>query len=67
MDHFHKLHTNTTAEDVTICEGYLAFLQSGNTGDYWHTLWARGGITRERLETMDHPITGECAVHGSGV
>ena len=39
-DHFleqwhQKLHTNTTPEDVSICEAYLAFLESGNMDDFW--------------------------------
>jgi hypothetical protein len=27
-----KLHQNTTPEDVTICEAYLAYLHSGERG-----------------------------------
>lgn len=54
-----KLHTNTTQEDVYICEAYLAFLHSGNMGDYWHTLWERGRITRDMMTSMDHPIHAE--------
>ena len=53
-----KLHTNTTPEDITICEAYLAFLHSGHKGDFWQSLWDRGHITRDMLATMDHPITG---------
>ncbi len=39
-DHFleqwhQKLHTNTTPEDVTICEAYLAFLRSGTMDEFW--------------------------------
>ena len=30
-----KLHTNTTPEDVTICEAYLAFLRSNDMGEFW--------------------------------
>ena len=26
---------STTPEDVFICEAYLAFLHSGNMGDFW--------------------------------
>lgn len=51
-----KLHQNTTAEDVTICEAYLAFLHSGNHDDYWRVLWDNGRITKERLESMHNPI-----------
>ena len=63
-DHFieqwhQKLHTNTTPEDITICEAYLAFLHSGYDGDFWRVLWDNGNITRDMLATMDHPITGK--------
>lgn len=51
-----KLHQNTTPEDVTICEAYLAYLHSGNHDDYWRVLWDNGRITKERLETMHNPI-----------
>lgn len=62
-DHFleqwhQKLHTNTTPEDITICEAYLTFLHSGYDGDFWRVLWDNGQITRDMLATMDHPITG---------
>ena len=53
-----KLHTNTTPEDITICEAYLAFLHSWNDGEFWRVLWDNGRITRDMLATMDHPITG---------
>ncbi|KAI3425011.1 hypothetical protein D9Q98_008393 [Chlorella vulgaris] len=53
-----KLHTNTTPEDVHICEAYLAFLSSGNMDDFWRVAWERGQLTPERLAGMDHPITG---------
>ena len=53
-----KLHTNTTPEDVTICEAYLAFLREsgGDEGVFWRVLWDAGRVTREDLATMDHPI-----------
>jgi len=62
-DHFleqwhQKLHTNTTPADITICESYIDFLHSGDGGVFWHSLWERGGLSREALATMDHPITG---------
>lgn len=62
QDHFleqwhQKLHTNTTPEDVTICEAYLAFLHSGSMDSFWHVAWERGRITPESLASMDHPIT----------
>jgi alpha-glucan,water dikinase len=51
-----KLHQNTTPEDVTICEAYLAYLHSGNHDDYWRVLWDNGRITKEYLEGMHNPI-----------
>jgi len=57
-DHFlrqwhQKLHSNTTVEDIAICEAYLHFLHgSGDVNDmYWH-LWEYGGISQERLASM---------------
>ena len=54
-----KLHTNTTPEDVTICEAYLCFLREsgGDEGVFWRVLWDAGRVTKEDLATMDHPIT----------
>lgn len=58
MEQWHqKLHTNTTPEDITICEAYLAYLHTANHDDYFRVLWDNGKISREQLETMDHPIT----------
>jgi hypothetical protein len=54
-----KLHQNTTPEDVTICEAYLAYLHSGNHDDYWRVLWDNGRITKEHLEGLNIPIKGE--------
>jgi len=53
-----KLHTNTTPEDVSICEAYLAFLREsgGDESVFWRVLWDAGRVTREDLATMDHPI-----------
>lgn len=51
-----KLHTNTTPEDVTICEAYLAFLYSGDMGEFWRVAWERGRLTPESLASMDHPV-----------
>lgn len=62
-----KLHQNTTPEDVTICEAYLAFLHSGNHDDYWRVLWDNGRMTKEYLENMNNPIKCElldvCVMH----
>jgi hypothetical protein len=57
-----KLHQNTTPEDVTICEAYLAYLHSGNHDDYWRVLWDNGRITKEHLEGLNIPIKGEGAL-----
>lgn len=51
-DHFleqwhQKLHTNTTPEDVTICEAYLAFLRSGTMDEFW---WAVGRAATQALQ-----------------
>ena len=54
-----KLHTNTTPADITICEAYIDFLHSGDGSHFWHALWEKGGLTREALASMDHPITGQ--------
>lgn len=53
-----KLHTNTTPADITICEAYIDFLHNGDGGHFWHALWEKGGLTRDALAIMDHPITG---------
>merc|ERR1719443_2283176 len=47
-----KLHTNSAPDDIAICEGYLAFLSSGNVDDLWRTVYERGGLTREDLGKM---------------
>lgn len=50
---------STTPDDVPICEAYLAFLESnGNREAYWRVL-SDAGLTRERLESFDRPITLE--------
>lgn len=59
-----KLHTNSAPDDITICEGYLAFLSSGNVDDLWRTIWERGHISRDDLSRMctsgfvDHTKSG---------
>lgn len=52
-----KLHTNTTPDDVAICEAYLAYLHSNNHDDYWRVLWDNGRITRSMMENMSKPIS----------
>jgi alpha-glucan,water dikinase len=51
-----KLHNNTTADDVVICEGYLEFLRSGGNMDRFYEVLKAGGVTRERLESFERPI-----------
>ncbi len=58
-----KLHTNTTPEDINICEAYLGCLHSGNPDDFWRLLWENGNITRDQLASMDRPITGRDSWH----
>lgn len=59
-----KLHTNSAPDDIAICEGYLAFLRSGNPDDLFRTCWERAKITREDMEKMaacgfvDHTKSG---------
>ncbi|MEO5358925.1 MAG: hypothetical protein H7843_00605 [Nitrospirota bacterium] len=51
-----KLHNNATADDVVICEAYLAFLRSnGDRGKFYEVLNA-GGVTEERLRSFERPI-----------
>lgn len=49
----HVQHQNTNPEDITICEAYIAFLESGNMDDFWRVAWDNGRITRETLANMD--------------
>lgn len=51
-----KLHTNTSPEDIAICEAYLACQFSGNPGDFYRVIWENNGISKEYLENMYHPI-----------
>lgn len=55
-----KLHTNTTQEDITVCEAYIAFLESGDVGTYSRVLWENGGISREDMANKwDRKIPGK--------
>ena len=47
-----KLHSNTTPDDVKICEAYLHFLHTGNWDDFWEHLWTNARLTREDLAGM---------------
>lgn len=52
-----KLHNNTTPDDVVICEAYLGFLKSsGDLAEFYRLLEA-GGVTRDRLQSYERPIT----------
>eukprot|EP00425_Heterocapsa_triquetra_P045917 CAMPEP_0195086646 /NCGR_PEP_ID=MMETSP0448-20130528/26720_1 /TAXON_ID=66468 /ORGANISM="Heterocapsa triquestra, Strain CCMP 448" /LENGTH=1227 /DNA_ID=CAMNT_0040120147 /DNA_START=81 /DNA_END=3764 /DNA_ORIENTATION=- len=59
-----KLHTNSAPDDIAICEGYLAFLGSGNPDDLFRVVWENAQLTREDLEKMatcgfqDHTKSG---------
>jgi alpha-glucan,water dikinase len=51
-----KLHNNTTPDDTVICEAYLAFLEhQGDLERFYDTL-AKGGVSRERLQSFERPI-----------
>ena len=47
-----KLHSNTTVDDIYICEAYLHFLHTGVWDDFWTHLWDNHGLTREDLAAM---------------
>jgi hypothetical protein len=47
-----KLHSNTTVDDIYICEAYLHFLHTGNWDDFWTHLWDNHGLSREDLASM---------------
>jgi len=59
-----KLHTNSAPDDIAICEGYLAFLSSGNPDDLFRVVYERAGLTREDMGRMaqcgfqDHTKSG---------
>ena len=55
-----KLHTNTTPEDITVCEAYIAFLESGDISTYSRVLWENGSISRaDMANKWDRKIPGE--------
>jgi alpha-glucan, water dikinase len=57
MEEWHqKLHNNTTPDDVVICQGYLAFLQSDGDLDTFYKVLGDAGVSRERLRGFDRPI-----------
>ena len=58
MEQWHqKMHNNTTPDDIVICEAYLAFLASEGDGDTFYRTLEAGGVTRQRLEGFERPIT----------
>mmetsp|Transcript_22316 Transcript_22316/g.61890 ORF Transcript_22316/g.61890 Transcript_22316/m.61890 type:complete len:1108 (+) Transcript_22316:271-3594(+) len=59
-----KLHSNTTPEDIAICEAYLHFLHSGNWDDFWANLWDNHGLTREDLASMKSGWRNEDGITG---
>ncbi|CAA7037335.1 unnamed protein product [Microthlaspi erraticum] len=60
MEEWHqKLHNNSSADDVIICEALLNYVRSDFRIDaYWQTLKANG-LTKERLKSYDRPIVSE--------
>ncbi|KAG2440720.1 hypothetical protein HXX76_003577 [Chlamydomonas incerta] len=53
-----KLHTNTSPDDIAICEAYLAFLHTGNADDYRRVLWESSGgrLTPEVMAAWPKPL-----------
>jgi alpha-glucan, water dikinase len=57
MEEWHqKLHNNTTADDIVICEAYLGFLRSDGDLSRFYQRLEKDGVTRERLEGYERPI-----------
>jgi alpha-glucan,water dikinase len=60
MEQWHqKMHNNTTPDDIVICEAYLAFLRRDGDLDIFCRTLEAGGVTRQRLESFERPITAE--------
>lgn len=58
MEEWHqKLHNNTTPDDIVICEAYLKFLRSNGDLDLFYKTLEAGGVSRERMEGFERPIT----------
>ncbi|MBF0336741.1 MAG: hypothetical protein HQL05_02820 [Nitrospirae bacterium] len=51
-----KLHNNTTADDIAICEAYIQFLHSNGNHDVFYSTLMAAGINRERLAGFERPI-----------
>lgn len=57
MEEWHqKLHNNTSADDIVICEAYLEFLRSDGNLDRFYKKLEEGGVKKERLESYERPI-----------
>ncbi|MBF0432537.1 MAG: hypothetical protein HQK83_14730 [Fibrobacteria bacterium] len=54
-----KLHNNTTPDDVVICEAYIAFFKSDGKEDIFYKVCNDGGISKNRLENYERPITSK--------
>ena len=52
-----KLHNNATPDDIVICEAYLEFLRSNGDRDLFYKTLEAGGVSRERMESFERPIT----------
>lgn len=52
-----KIHQASSPEDVIIAEAYLAFLHTASHDEWWRVL-GEHGVTQERLESWEQPITG---------
>jgi len=64
MEQWHqKLHNNTTPDDVVICEAYLAFLRGNGDRAAYEQKLLEGGVSRERLESFERPITTDPEWH----
>jgi alpha-glucan,water dikinase len=60
MEEWHqKLHNNTTPDDIVICEAYLDFLRSNGDLRRFYQRLEEGGVTKERLESYERPITSD--------
>lgn len=48
-----KLHSNTTMDDIAICEAYLHFLRgNGDWGDFWWHLYEHHKLTKQYLSSI---------------
>jgi alpha-glucan,water dikinase len=57
MEEWHqKLHNNTTADDIVICEAFLDFLRSDGDLNRFYQRLGEDGVTKERLESYERPI-----------